>query len=210
MIRRGFTLLEVMIMSAVGLMLLGVVYSFFVSSSTDSTKMNRKLQSVQAVHLLFERLGNDMKQAFHIKGLYDLKVGDSQGGHRNAVTFYRLDPNCDFPEGGNASRVKIERMEYVYSPVTARVYINGKPFTGGIYKKVLFEYEPGNPEADPPRFKDCLTVTVTGVPDELADRDISEIDGRSLSTLVCSFAFRPRAVQRVYREWNTYRAIITR
>ena len=206
--RRAFTLIEVIIMSVVGLMLLGIVYSIFISSSKDSAKMNRKLQAIQAGHLLLERLENDIKQAFYLKGVYDLQVMNHQGGFGNAVAFYRLDPKAELPGSGEGKPVKVERIEYIFSPVTARVYINGKPFTTGLFKRVEFSYKPSNIKANPPVYADTLTVTVTGIPDELAKKDISEIDERDLATLVSTYSFRARAIKTAYPAWNLHRPLV--
>ncbi len=189
-------------------MLLGIVYSFFVSSSKDSAKMNRKLQAIQAGHLLLERLENDIKQAFYLKGVYDLQVMNHQGGIGNAVSFYRLDPKAELPGTGEGKPVKVERVEYIYSPVTARIYINGKPFSTGLFKRVNFSYVPSDHKVTPPVYADTLTVTVTGIPDELAKKDISEIDERDLATLVSTYSFRPRAVKTAYSSWNLHRPLV--
>jgi len=190
-------------------MLLGVVYSFFISSSKDGQKMNRKLQAIQAGHLLLERLENDVKQAVYVKGMYDMQVFSHQGGNDNAVVFYRVDAGGPPTGSADGQQLKVERVEYIFSPVTARVYINGRPFPGGLFKRVAFRYDKGDPDAAPPRYADTLTAVVSGIPDELARKDISQIDDRELSTLVSTYSYRPRAVATAYGAWNVHRLLFS-
>ena len=206
--KTAFTLIEVLIMSVVALMLLGIVYSFFVSSSTDSAKMNRKLQAIQAGYFLLERLENDIKQAFCLEGVYDVKVYDRQGGQANALAFYRLAAQGELPEAGEVEALRVERVEYFYSPLTSKIYINGKAFSTGLFKRLEFEYKESDPKASPPVYGDTVTVTVTGIPEELAKFDVEEIDERELSTLVATYSFRPMAIKSVYSHWNLHRPIV--
>jgi hypothetical protein len=205
--RRAFTLVEVTVMGAVAIMLLGIFYSLFVSSSMDSQKLSRKLQSIQAAHLLLERLEDDLKQAVYVRGTFDMQVFNHGTGSANAVVFYRVDPRVASPADGGTS-VKVERVEYVWDPLSCKVVVNGKAFAGGLFKRLEFRYTEGTPAAEPPVYADYLTVTVTGIPDEDAKRKIEDIDLRELTTLVASFSFRARAMARAYEPWTPVAGLV--
>ena len=199
-------MVEIMVMSGVGLVLLGIFYSFFIQSTSDSKSMGQKLQAIQGAHLLLEHLENDVKQAFYLKNVYDVQVFDWQGGVANGLSFHRVDSSEPPPSKGG--QLKLERVEYVFDPRAARVMVNGRPFASGMFKRVEFSFTPGAPMADPPKYADYLTVTVTGVPDELASRDISVIDVRSLATLVSTFSFRNRAIKEANPSWTLQRGLL--
>ena len=190
--RRGFTVLEVLIMSVVALFLLGIVYSIFSQSTNEATKMSRKLQSLQAAHLLLERLESDLKQAYYQKGKYHLSISNHRKGKANRLTFHRAEAATVPPTKESATNLK--KLVYAYDPKSAKVTINGKDFGAGRFKRVRFEYNWSYPG-------DHLTVTVTGVPDELAKTSIEKIDPRQMATVVATIAFRNRAMQRSYATW---------
>ncbi len=197
--RKGFTVLEVLVMSSIALFLLGVVYSIFSRSTNEATKMSRKLQSLQAAHLLIERLENDIKQAYYKKGKYHLAISNYGKGKGNRLTFHRAEASTVPPK--RSAPADLKKVIYTFDPQSAKVRINGKSFAGGRFKRVKFEYEWGYPG-------DHLTVTVTGVPDELADKPLAEIDQNSIATVVATIAFRNRAMQRTYATWVRSAALV--
>ena len=154
--------------------------------------MSRKLQSLQAAHLLLERLESDLKQGYYQKGKYHLAITNYRDGKANRLTFHRAEGTTVPPTKDAATT--LQKVVYAFDPRDAKVTINGKTFNGGRFKRVKFEYNWGYPG-------DQLTVTLTGVPDELASEPIEKIDSRSMATVVATIAFRNRAMQRSYANW---------
>jgi len=189
---RGFTVLEVLVMSAVALFLLGVVYAVFTSSAVDAAKANRKLQALQAVQGLLDRLSMDLQQAYYAKARYPVAVKNSRGGTANELCFHRVDSATVPPTV--LAPVFVEPVVYSFDPATATVSIDGRPLANCRFKRVTFAYAWGEPG-------DFVTVTATGVPDELASVPVGDIDERDLATVVASFAVRSRAMQRRYPTW---------
>jgi len=202
---KAFTLVEVVVMSAVGLMLMAMAYELFLSSAKDSSKTSKKLQSLQSVSLLLDRMQHDIKQAFYLKGKYEpaLIYTDSTA---NGLSFYRVNSKSFPPD--KESPLEIEKVIYQFSPVTSQMYINNKPFGIGKFKFVEFKLEDGNPRANPPVFADTVTVNIVSVSEEDSSTKLEDIDKRNTSTQVATFSFSQQAFAKYYENWVFYSPLI--
>ena len=203
--RKAFTLIEVVIMSAVGMMLMAMAYSFFLSSAKDSTKTSKKLQSIQATVLFLERLQNDIKQSFYLKGKYKPSLIYT-GAKANGLTFYKI-AGKSFPPDKD-SPLELEQVTYQFSPVTSQIYINNKPFGAGRFKYVEFAISESNFNSSPPVFGDTLIVNIVSIADEDAGTKLEDIDTRQASTQVATFCFRQQAISKFYDKWVFYQALV--
>ena len=201
----AFTLVEVVIMSAVGMMLMAMAYSLFLSSAKDSTKTSKKLQSIQATVVFLEKLQNDIKQSFYLKGRYEPQLIYT-GTKANGLTFYKISGNSFPPD--TESPLELEQVTYQFSPVTSQVYINNKPFGVGRFKYVEFSLEESNMKASPPVFGNTVTVNMVAVADEDLVTKLEDIDKRETSTQVATFCFRQQALSKFYDKWVFYKALV--
>ena len=202
---RAFTLIEVVVMSAVGMMLMAMAYSFFLSSAKDGTKTSKKLQSIQATVICLERFLNDIKQSFYLKGRYEPQLIYT-GTKANGITFFKISPRSFPPDTENP--LEFEPVTYQFSPVTSQIYINNKPFGAGRFKYVEFSLEEANIDATPPVFGNTVTVNIVSVSDEDLGTKLEDIDKREASTQVATFCFRQQAFSKFYDKWVFYKALV--
>ncbi len=192
-------------MSAVGMMLMAMAYSLFLSSAKDSTKTSKKLQSIQATVIFLEKLQNDIKQSFYLKGKYEPQLIYT-GTKANGLTFYRISETSFPPD--TESPLEVEQVTYQFSPVTSQIYINNKPFGAGRFKYVEFSLEESNFNASPPVFGGTVTVNMVAVADEDLGTKLEDIDKRETSTQVATFCFRQQAFSKFYGKWVFYKALV--
>lgn len=192
-------------MSAVGMMLMAMAYSFFLSSAKDSTKSSKKLQSVQATVLFLERLQNDVKQSFYLKGKYQPQLIYT-GAKANGLTFYRISQDS-FPPS-KEKPLELEQVTYQFSPVTSQMFINNKAFGAGRFKYVEFALQESNTTVSPPVFGETVTVNIVAVSDEDTEVKLEDVDKREISTQVATFCFKEQALSKYYDKWVFYQALV--
>lgn len=198
--RGGFTLIEVLVMSAIGILLLGVLYAFFVQSHADTGQMDQRLKSVQGAHLLVERIETDVKQLVcgenRSKVLLDVEVTSDGGATDNVLSFFRVDGDATTPRG-----IRAERLEYRFDPATKRVLLNGKALPLARFRAVRFDFQKRDPKAVPPVEADVLRVVASGVADELADKPDDQVPEQKRSTVVVAIGLTARTAGDQHKYW---------
>ena len=64
--RRAFTLVEILVFSAIALIVLGVAWFIFFSATNQSRKLDSRLRALQANQILIERIKQDLKQFYYV------------------------------------------------------------------------------------------------------------------------------------------------
>lgn len=196
--RRGLTVLELLIMSAIGVMLLGMFWSFFTQSHSDTQQMSQKLKSFQGGYLLIERLEGDLRQMVYSKGDMPLVIGDEG----KSIRFYRCDPGLTKPDD-----IRLKECKYRWDPDTRRVYLNDKAILSTRFLDMRFELDERDPKATPPREGNLLRITVKGVAEELAKKDPSEIPENKTTTLVAAVELQSKTSSEVHEYWFTPKSL---
>jgi type II secretory pathway pseudopilin PulG len=202
---RAFTLLEVLIMSAVGLGLVAIVYSFFVSSTRDNARSGKKLQSVQTAAIFFDRLQNDISQAFYLRGRYEPKI-ITVNSKPQGLSFYRIVSKSFPPDKHNP--IEIEKVTYQFAESTSQMCVNGKPLSIGRFKFVAFELNKSNFYKSPPVFGDTVTVSIIAAADEDAEISTEKGNKRDMTVQVGTFCFRQQAAANYYHNWVFYKPLV--
>ncbi len=191
--RRGFSLVEVLVMSAVGVMLLGSFYFFFIHSSTESTRLDEKVRAVQGVLLFLDRLQTDLERMVYQKGRFDVRVRSVEGGEDNCLEFYVCARTPSASDG--ATRIGVEKREYRYVPMAKKLYIDGRPFNAAALAGVSFRLFD---EAGGAR----LRVGVRAVSDSHLEGNYrSGADRASDVKLSFVFGLRPVSLRRLHPFW---------
>lgn len=175
--RRAFTLLEIVMFSTIGAMVLYITYEIFLSSSKQGVDLDTKLRAVQGAQLLLERLERDLKHMVYSEGVYELHV--SQDGRH--VRFYVFDGHGRDITDGN---IPVHLREYRFDAGSNRVLVDGSPFAFAFFRDVQFSLtNAGDPEGDD---RPVLTMRVGGVADDRADLPEEELDLRKRADFVSS------------------------
>lgn len=114
--RRGFTLVEVAIFSAIGMMLLGVLWTVFGQSARKGGMTEEKLQAVQHAQLLALALERDLA------GLYEDATHETEfrvAPDHARLAFYRFGPTS---AEGEWKPLPLERVVYFFDREQARVF----------------------------------------------------------------------------------------
>lgn len=157
--RRAFTMLEVLMFSFVGSIVLYITYNIMVGTNRQGINLDTKLKAVQGAQMLLERLERDLKHMVYEEGRYELQV--SPAG--DWIRFYIFDGHgADLTSG----EIPIHLREYRFEEGSSRVSIDGAPFANWFFRAVEFslsEAAGGKPGERP-----VLTMRVGGVADDRA------------------------------------------
>ena len=82
-LRRGFTMVEIMVAGAIGVMLLGILYSIFSGSTNVSRRVEGKNELIQSATLAAEVLKRDLSELVSLPqsfvgGAYVPRLGDNR------------------------------------------------------------------------------------------------------------------------------------
>ncbi len=196
--RRGLTVLELLIMSAIGIMLLGMFWSFFTQSHSDTQQMSQKLKSFQGGYLLIERIESDLRQLLFSKGTYPVTVSDEG----RMLTFYRTDLKRTQPDS-----VYLTKMVYRYDAASREVFLNDKRILSTRFLDVRFRLDERDLKATPPREGNVMRITVKGVSAELAKKDASDIPENKTATLVTAVSLQSKTLAEQHEYWWTHTSI---
>ncbi len=193
--KRGLSLVELVIMSALGAVVLGAIYLLFSAGSRQGSQMEKRLRSVQASQILLEYLASDLKAA-HVGTSYPIRVESIAGARKNRLTFFVHDRNSD--DGGD---LPITRRVYLYDPVTHGVTRDGVSISFPIFSEVRFLWKPASTEGSPALEGDTLTVVITAAPSDKLDSG-DELEARDLTTFVETVTVTPYRKTAALRWWT--------
>lgn len=189
--RRAFTLAEILIFSAIGGMVLYLMYELFIGSSRQGQDLDRKLKAVQGSQLLLERLERDLKHLVYEEGRLELAVDDDGQG----VSFYVFDGHADDLSDG---KIPVHKRVYRFDPATSRVTIDDKPYAPAFFRAVAFQLGDAGDGEHP-----VLTMRIGGVADDLAGLPEEKLDLRSRADFVSSVGLSAIAAAKRDPYWRT-------
>ncbi|MBI3894100.1 MAG: hypothetical protein HY303_21485 [Candidatus Wallbacteria bacterium] len=184
MTRRGMTIVELVVMSAVAAVVLATVYLLFSAGSRHGNRMDEKLRGVQAAQILLEYLTADLKAAL-VNASRQVRVESIAEGSRNRLSFDRYDGERSRHHFGGYLPVK--HCVYQFEQKTHKVLRDGEPMPVGSFASVSFVLTHAQPDASPALLGETVTVLMTTAPIEQLER--GEVDARSSSTFVATIAY---------------------
>ena len=192
--RRGFTLLEILMFSAVGMVVLYIGYEVFVSATKQGIDLDTKLKAVQGSQMLLERLERDLKHMVYEEGKFELEVSDEG----DLVRFYVYDGyDRDLTDG----EIPVHRREYRFDPSVSRVFIDGAPYNFAYFRAIEFSLDDvGNGEAGQ---RPILTMRVGGVADDRAQLPEEMLDLKTRADFVSSVGLSAIAIAKRNPYWKT-------
>lgn len=157
--RHGFSMLEVMVMGAIGLALISVGWFVFTGLTRQSKKLDTRLRAIQASQLTIERLKQDIKQYVHRE---DWSMVDSAPPRLSLPVFreYVFDP------GSRAQRsVAVDSVTWLFNPETHYLMRNTEALKFAQFETIQFSVKstpPGGGE-----FQNAITIEGVYVPEEM-------------------------------------------
>ncbi|MBI4868678.1 MAG: hypothetical protein HY816_17200 [Candidatus Wallbacteria bacterium] len=184
MTRRGMTMVELVVMTAIASVVIGTVYLIFSAGSRHGGRMEEKLRGVQGAQILLDYLSADLEGAI-VSSSRPIRVESIGGGTKNRLAFDRYDG--DRNDHRFAGYLPVKRVAYVFDPKSHRVSRDGQPMPLGAFVSVRFELTRAAPELSPRLQGDAVTVVMTTAP--LEALEAGEVDPRSTSTFAQTIAF---------------------
>jgi prepilin-type N-terminal cleavage/methylation domain-containing protein len=156
--KRAFTMIEVLIAMAIGVMVLSAVYLFFSSSSQQTSTGTKKLEIYHRLRMVTEVLKDDLREAYEFKnksGIWEptlefVKFGGLTGEAGREVTpklkqvRYKFDPDEKRLTGTYGSQGNLFDTQLFEEVAFQLYYIMGRPFVR--MKFVLTNMDEKNPE----------------------------------------------------------------
>lgn len=163
--RRGFSMLEVMVMGAIGLALISVAWFVFTGLTRQSKKLDTRLRAIQASQLTIERLKQDIKQYVHRE---DWSMVDSAPPRLSLPVFreYVFDP------GSRAQRsVAVDSVTWLFNPETHYLMRNTEVLKFAQFETIQFSVKAtpstGGGATGGGEFQNSITIEGTYVPEEM-------------------------------------------
>jgi hypothetical protein len=191
--RRGTTLLEVLIMSSVGVMLFGVAWYLFSSMSRTSHKIDTRLRAMQASQLLQERLRVDLNQFYPVAGLSMAEATPPR------LSFYIFKEYSFVPTQRNQRCVVLEPVTYIFDRESHYLQRNSEVLRFSSFEDIQFSVRdpmPG-PAGDPSSW---VTISGSYVPEELLSTP-DRITDRDRVPWSFSIGLPARCLNEVYSYW---------
>lgn len=157
--RKGFTILEVLVMSAIALVIMGVAWSVFSAMTSQSKKLDTRLRALQASQLVLERLKADIKQHVSRPG----EVLFDPASPKLMLKVYR-----DYvfnPASRGQHSVVVDQVDWTFNPETHQLIRGTEPLKFAQFESITFsvkETAPGSRE-----YGNSVTVDGVYVPEEL-------------------------------------------
>ena len=157
--RRGFTILEVMVMGAIGLALISIAWWIFSSLTKQSKKLDTRLRALQAQQLVVERLAQDVRQYVHRD---DWSMVDAVPPRLslNVYRDYVLDPNSRVQRS-----IAVDVVNWTFSPETHYLSRNNEVMRFAQFETILFSVKTTPPGTRD--YQNSIKVDGTYVPEEL-------------------------------------------
>lgn len=106
---RGFTLLELLVAVAVGVIVLASIYGVYTGVSRARDRVERRSEAAHQARVIFDRLGRELRGAYPAAGAAPPFAGGSAGGKGQA--FLRFATTASTPEGGSRGGIRVVRYE---------------------------------------------------------------------------------------------------
>lgn len=161
--RRGFTLVEIVLMAAIASVMAGAIWYVFISTSRQSQKLDVRMRAMQASHLLLEMIQTDLKSFYYDEALYrDLAMVDRALPSRESwrLTFYVFKDYATPTTDTTGGVVATESVQYQFDPATHTVSRNGEPFKLARFESVTFKLEESEPGTNPANVLEIKVVYV--------------------------------------------------
>ena len=201
--RRGVSLVEIGIFLPIGLMVVGLAWTFFSGSAKTQRRADAKLQGVQANLLLAMQLERDL-EALYETPQYQLGISPD----KRALQFWRCQEGS--PEE-DWDPLPIERITYQFDPASSRVFRtvgDGQPKAlHGFFDRVHFHAnQPKSPDDADVGAPLPLTGTVyfwsVAIPQEDFEKPAHERDPFRASTLFSAVSRKWYTGRHSYPFWN--------
>jgi hypothetical protein len=205
--RRGFTLVEVAVFSAVALMVLAGVWSFFQGTMRQSKATDTKVQGLQEVLLYSRLLEGDLAHLYeddeyHMYHQRLPKVGV-------VFRFYRYHPDASKNPGSTWGPLPLQQVEYRYLAKKRKILrsVDGGPGRAlfGNFESQDF-WDPQGEEDSPPGSKiqpgPSLSFYVVSSPLSELRKKLEKRNWRSRTTLFGGVSRERRSVERRFPYWH--------
>jgi len=124
--RHGFTLLETLMVAAIGVMVLALLWELYISGNKQSSKLQTRLSAIQGAQLLVERIRQDVAGFVYAPGDTRPLVESAMGAQANQLNLlvyssYRFfqKPSALYDPGDNdPSWIEARRISYLWNPQT--------------------------------------------------------------------------------------------
>lgn len=208
--RRGFSLVEVSVFMAVGLLMTGAAWSMLQSSLKKGKSTDFKLQGVQANLLLFRTLERDLRY-FYEDVFHPVRAIKDVAAKKFTLSFYRFSPDAGTDPGTAWGPVPVQKIEYVFDSSLKKI---SRAVEGGPARFLFGHFEnfgvrstevtlPSNATATP--MGPAYQVFAVSTPAELLRKaldDRDQEDQRIRTTVVSAFPRRLEGARRDYGYWN--------
>jgi Tfp pilus assembly protein PilV len=155
--RRGFSILEVLVMAAIAFVLLGSAWYIFFAMTKQSRKLDTRMRAIQASQLVIERLKADIKMHVHREGH---SMADAAPPRLSLYVFrdYVYDP-----KSRSQQCVAVDLVHWRFSSDTHRLSRSGDELKFAQFESVSFSVK--HPSAGD--FTSHVRVDGVYVPEEL-------------------------------------------
>lgn len=164
MSRRGFSLLEVLIVAGVLLLIAGIAVTMRVSGQKQSVAIEFRAAALQSAQLVLTRLQRDVSSL--VPG--PLTATAAAPAPASAVAFTRVSDSSG-PKGlplDARDELMTEQVAWRFDPKTHQLSRNGEVIRGVTMHQVEFTYFPARPGDASPPYGDTLLVRLVFVPPE--------------------------------------------
>ena len=157
--RHGFTILEVLIMSAIALTLIGIGWYVFSGLTRQSKKLDTRLRAIQASQLTLERIKQDIRQYVHRD---DWSMVDAAPPRLSLPVFreYVFDPVA------RAQRsIAVDSVSWTFNPETHYLMRNTEVMKFAQFETVQFSLK--SSAAGATELHNSITIDGVYVPEEM-------------------------------------------
>ena len=138
--RRGFTITELVIVTGLFAVLLAVTIGLYVQGNRRSTRLEARLEALQAAHLLRSHLADD------VASLIPAQAGRQSIKGATMLALSRVKSGRDCGENKTSLdeffKPISERVVYRFDKKSGRVYRNDNALGEARFEELFFDYEP--------------------------------------------------------------------
>jgi hypothetical protein len=173
----GITVVELLVASAMGVVLMGAVGSLVISAMRDQPKISQQAQTISTARWVLERLTREIRNG--------IRVDQATASAVSFETYVRHTPcGGTTPLAGTAAPIPCEVTYTCTTTSCSRIEANPKVYAGtatpifqGINSNNVFSYKPEKPE--PPQAATYIKVTLQ-MPNPSGPAALTVSDGASL------------------------------
>lgn len=157
--RNAFTILEVLVMSVIGLTLIAVSWFVFSGLTKQSKKLDTRLRAIQASQLILERIKQDVRQYVHRE---DWSMVDASPPRLSIPVFqdYVFDRSLDAQRA-----IKVDAVNWIFNAETHYLTRNTEVMKFAQFETVQFSAKSISSGAK--EFTNSVTIEGVYVPEEL-------------------------------------------